>query len=257
MDAYVNGQGNGGQGGIVIAGQEMVKRFQLENKRLVYSNMRLEQENDDLARELVSSKIHLRKQLDALEDVNDSLRKQVKGLIGSNVDLNEDCKRLMDEVTLLKENFRSEVDKSEKEITRNLKIINDYKSITSQLSQRLEKESDKSKELVNELINSVEGCSNCHQKLVSIVKSFENGNGKPTCGDGTSTETCSSDDNSNNSSDGGNKKESSLDFKIRELELELAQTKLALVEAECVNQVSLVNFFTNNLMTAFNLGSCP
>lgn len=38
--------------------------FQRENRRLQETNMRLEQENDDLAHELVSSKIALRKDLD-------------------------------------------------------------------------------------------------------------------------------------------------------------------------------------------------
>lgn len=37
---------------------------QRENRRLQEANMRLEQENDDLAHELVSSKISLRKDLD-------------------------------------------------------------------------------------------------------------------------------------------------------------------------------------------------
>ncbi len=38
--------------------------MQRENKRLVEANMRLEQENDDLAHELVTSKIALRNDLD-------------------------------------------------------------------------------------------------------------------------------------------------------------------------------------------------
>ena len=38
--------------------------LQRENKRLLEANMRLEQENDDLAHELVTSKIALRNDLD-------------------------------------------------------------------------------------------------------------------------------------------------------------------------------------------------
>lgn len=38
--------------------------LQRENRRLQEANMRLEQENDDLAHELVTSKIALRKDLD-------------------------------------------------------------------------------------------------------------------------------------------------------------------------------------------------
>lgn len=250
-DAYINGQGTGhgsGHGssqsaGIVISGEEVVRRFQVENKRLVYSNMRLEEENDDLARELVSSKIMLRKQLDTLEDVTDSLRKEIKQLITTNCDLEEDKGRLSDEVTLLKDNFRSEVDKCEREIGRNLKIINDYKSITSQLSQRLEKESEKQEKelekkekelekkekLIISLVDATRDCDHCHEKMILVMNSSQHSNGslsdtdKHTLGSGE-TET----DNT-----------PTLDAKIRELELELAQTKLALVEAECVNQVSV------------------
>lgn len=38
--------------------------FQRENKRLLENNMRLEQENDDLAHELVECKLALRSELD-------------------------------------------------------------------------------------------------------------------------------------------------------------------------------------------------
>lgn len=222
----------------------------MENKRLVYSNMRLEQENDDLARELVSSKIMLRKQLDALEDVNDSLRKEVKNLISTNCELEEDGKRLIDEVTLLKENFRTEVDKSEKEIARNLKIIHDYKSITSQLSQRLETESDKNKQLINELINTVKDCPTCYGKVVNVKRLHENNFNGADSPDGVNDQS-GDNFNDNHTRDSGKNDSNNVESKIRELELELAQTKLALVEAECVNQVSLVcltNISTTNLI---------
>ena len=40
--------------------------FQRENKRLLENNMRLEQENDDLAHELVDCKLALRNELDTV-----------------------------------------------------------------------------------------------------------------------------------------------------------------------------------------------
>lgn len=42
----------------------LLASLQRENRRLQEANMRLEQENDDLAHELVTSKIALRKDLD-------------------------------------------------------------------------------------------------------------------------------------------------------------------------------------------------
>ena len=46
--------------------EDSIERFERENRRLQEANMRLEQENDDLAHELVTSKIALRKDLDNL-----------------------------------------------------------------------------------------------------------------------------------------------------------------------------------------------
>ena len=48
----------------VIKGLHCTHFFQRENKRLMEANMRLEQENDDMAHELVESKLNLSKQLD-------------------------------------------------------------------------------------------------------------------------------------------------------------------------------------------------
>ncbi|CAF87455.1 unnamed protein product, partial [Tetraodon nigroviridis] len=45
-----------------------IERYERENRRLQEANMRLEQENDDLAHELVSSKIALRKDLDNVRE---------------------------------------------------------------------------------------------------------------------------------------------------------------------------------------------
>ena len=46
---------------------------QRENKRLMEANMRLEQENDDMAHELVESKLSLGKKLDEAQDTAESL----------------------------------------------------------------------------------------------------------------------------------------------------------------------------------------
>ena len=44
--------------------EDPVERLERENRRFIEANMRLEQENDDLAHELVTSKIALRNDLD-------------------------------------------------------------------------------------------------------------------------------------------------------------------------------------------------
>ncbi|KAK2120289.1 Rab GTPase-activating protein 1 [Saguinus oedipus] len=57
--------------------EDPIERFERENRRLQEANMRLEQENDDLAHELVTSKIALRKDLDNKHYMDHSLPAQV------------------------------------------------------------------------------------------------------------------------------------------------------------------------------------
>ncbi|CAF90912.1 unnamed protein product [Tetraodon nigroviridis] len=83
----------------------------LRTPRPVEATMRLEQENDDLAHELVTSKIALRNDLDQLKEV-----------------------------------FRRELEKAELEIKKTAAIITEYKQICSQLSTRLEKQQAATKE---------------------------------------------------------------------------------------------------------------
>uniref|UniRef100_A0A3P9KUT4 Rab GTPase-activating protein 1 n=1 Tax=Oryzias latipes TaxID=8090 RepID=A0A3P9KUT4_ORYLA len=158
-----------------------IERYERENRRLQEANMRLEQENDDLAHELVSSKIALRKDLDNLKEM---------------------CRR--------------ELDKSESEIKKNGSIIGEYKQICSQLSERLEKQQTATRGELEKIRSKVEGCEKC--------SSLFNKEGRvraavTTAPAGGTEET--------------DEEKESLKNQLREMELELAQTKLQLVEAEC------------------------
>uniref|UniRef100_A0A8D3BDY6 Rab GTPase-activating protein 1 n=1 Tax=Scophthalmus maximus TaxID=52904 RepID=A0A8D3BDY6_SCOMX len=117
-----------------------IERYERENRRLQEANMRLEQENDDLAHELVSSKIALRKDLDNAEEKADALNKELLLTKQKLVDSEDEKRRLEEESAQLKEMCRRELDKSESEIKKNGSIIGEYKQICSQLSERLEKQ---------------------------------------------------------------------------------------------------------------------
>ncbi|KAI1305375.1 Rab GTPase-activating protein 1 [Halotydeus destructor] len=130
-------------------------------------------------------------------------------------ELEEDKERLLDEVEQLKEVCRRELGRAEAEITRNAQIISDYKQITATMSGRLEKEEAKNKNLLSQMSSAFSNCDKCSAIVVSLTN-------------GRATEQSKSKDNS----DQGN----TVEQRVRELELELAQTKLALVEAECQNQ---------------------
>ncbi|RWS30027.1 rab GTPase-activating protein 1-like protein [Leptotrombidium deliense] len=195
--------------------EDPVDRLSRENKRLVESNMRLEQENDDLAHELVTSKIHLRKELDFAEDRADTLNKELLAANTSLIELEDEKKRLQDEVSQLKEICRRELERAEHEISRNSSIISDYKQICSQLSTRLEKEQQESKESLSKIFSAIKECERCCLLFKDENVSQVNGGDEiDENGEVTKAEN----------------------RRIRELELELARTKLALVEAECKNQ---------------------
>uniref|UniRef100_A0A8C1FNJ5 Rab GTPase-activating protein 1 n=1 Tax=Cyprinus carpio carpio TaxID=630221 RepID=A0A8C1FNJ5_CYPCA len=181
-----------------------IERYERENRRLQEANMRLEQENDDLAHELVSSKIALRKDLDNAEEKSDALNKELLITKQKLVESEDEKRRLEEESAQLKEMCRRELDKSESEIKKNSSIIGEYKQICSQLSERLEKQQTANKGELEKI--RVSGDSNTHSRL------------------------CAPKEGSEEDTD---EEKEVLKNQLREMELELAQTKLQLVEAEC------------------------
>ncbi|XP_035753961.1 rab GTPase-activating protein 1-like [Egretta garzetta] len=151
-----------------------------ENRRLQEASMRLEQENDDLAHELVTSKIALRNDLDQLKEV-----------------------------------FRKQLEKAESEIKKTTAIIAEYKQICSQLSTRLEKQQAASKDELEVVKGKVMACKHC-----SEIFSKEGALKLPAVS--TENKGIETDD-----------EKDALKKQLREMELELAQTKLQLVEAKC------------------------
>jgi len=246
-----------------------VARLQRENAKLTENNLRLEQENDDLARDLVASKIQLRAQLDALEDETEELN---RALVNSNQDCQgyqstisdmEDEKiRLEIEVSQLKEVCRRELHRAESESARDNTIISDYKKICSQLSERLDAQLESINKFVETVLDTLkdnEQCDNrsCHdifqieaenflqtlkydgqQRSVSAADSVNSI--KPNLQRKSSTDSERSNRpvgayarSASSQPTSGEAKIEQLTKRIDELEVELARTKLALVEAEC------------------------
>ncbi|XP_024154621.1 rab GTPase-activating protein 1 isoform X2 [Oryzias melastigma] len=193
-----------------------IERYERENRRLQEANMRLEQENDDLAHELVSSKIALRKDLDNAEEKADALNKELLLTKQKLVDSEDEKRRLEEESAQLKEMCRRELDKSESEIKKNGSIIGEYKQICSQLSQRLEKQQTATRGELEKIRSKVEGCEKCSSLF------NKEGRVRPAVTTAPAGGTEETDE-----------EKESLKNQLREMELELAQTKLQLVEAEC------------------------
>ncbi|XP_032334263.1 rab GTPase-activating protein 1 isoform X1 [Camelus ferus] len=195
--------------------EDPIERFERENRRLQEANMRLEQENDDLAHELVTSKIALRKDLDNAEEKADALNKELLMTKQKLIDAEEEKRRLEEESAQLKEMCRRELDKAESEIKKNSSIIGDYKQICSQLSERLEKQQTANKVEIEKIRQKVDDCERCRE--------FFNKEGRIK---GVSSAQDVLDEDTD-------EEKETLKNQLREMELELAQTKLQLVEAEC------------------------
>lgn len=193
-----------------------IERYERENRRLQEANMRLEQENDDLAHELVSSKIALRKDLDNAEEKADALNKELLLTKQKLVESEDEKRRLEEESAQLKEMCRRELDKSESEIKKNGSIIGEYKQICSQLSERLEKQQTATRGELEKIRSKVEDCEKCSSLFNKEGRVRATVNSAPPGGSEESDE-----------------EKEALKNQLREMELELAQTKLQLVEAEC------------------------
>ncbi|XP_059922802.1 rab GTPase-activating protein 1-like isoform X8 [Gadus macrocephalus] len=201
--------------------EDPIDRYQRENRRLQEASMRLEQENDDLAHELVTSKISLRNHLDQVEDKADVLNKELLNTKERLVETEEEKRRQDEETAQLKEVFRRELEKAESEIKKTTAIIAEYKQICSQLSSRLEKQQVATKEEMDIVRSKVMSCERCRD-----VFSAEG-----------PLHTLAPSQEGLRASRGDDEKDSLMD-QLRELELELAQTKLQLVEAKCRIQLN-------------------
>ncbi|XP_076133924.1 rab GTPase-activating protein 1-like isoform X1 [Alosa pseudoharengus] len=195
--------------------EDPIDRYQRENRRLQEASMRLEQENDDLAHELVTSKIALRNDLDQAEDKADALNKELLNTKQRLVETEEEKRRQEEETAQLKEVFRRELEKAESEIKKTTAIIAEYKQICSQLSTRLEKQQAATKEELDIVKSKVMPCERCREVFSK---------------DGPLQMPAMSQDSHPSEQD---EEKDSLKAQLRELELELAQTKLQLVEAKC------------------------
>ncbi|XP_023338421.1 LOW QUALITY PROTEIN: rab GTPase-activating protein 1-like [Eurytemora carolleeae] len=171
-----------------------VTRYERENKKLMADNLRLERENDVLAQQLLTSKISMRSELDKLEDIKETLEKELAISRQLNDELSGEKNLITEEADQLKLVLKRELTKLESELLSKENIIVDYKQITKQLSSKLERKEERG------------AVKNPSDKALS---------------------------------------------RVQELELELAQTKLALVETECKNQ-DLAHQFSTQASSAQN-----
>ncbi|XP_018572727.1 rab GTPase-activating protein 1-like isoform X2 [Anoplophora glabripennis] len=117
----------------------------------------------------------------------------------------EERKLMIDEISQLKEMLMREVNQAEIDKKSNMTIINDFKTIRQRLDTQLHAANAELNDLKFKILN----CETCSKHIQKNNSDITNSNMMEAVNDSE---------------------------RIRELELELAQTKLAHVEAECRNQ---------------------
>lgn len=211
-----------------------LEHLEAEKKRLMLTCIRLEQENDDLSQELLStckSKIKLQSALDVAEDKAETLNGLLLNTRSQMVDVEEEKSRLLEEAKNLKEMCRKQNDTFETENRNNRKIIEEYKQICKNYQSKFEAECERSireMELIKEKLKSCDNCANYIAELTE--KNGVNDNVNLT--DPESIEA--------------SKYKDSLLQKITDLESELIRTKVRLAESEDRNGLLAGRLHTTN-----------
>lgn len=193
---------------------------------------RLERESDLLAAEISTSKLTMRAQLDLSEDKIDSLSAELSRKNKYLAELEDEKKLLEVEANRLKEICRRELETVETRADQREKISQEYKEICSKLSARLEEQ----EKLNKELKENISACGQCSQFIVDENKDGDNSSSSGSFMDGL---------RKNSGEDNDEIKR--LEQRIHDLEIELAQTKLELVETKCTNQALHHKLSINNL----------
>ncbi|KAM9707411.1 rab GTPase-activating protein 1-like [Menidia menidia] len=215
--------------------EDPLDKYLRENRRLQKVSLRLEQENDNLAHRLITSKIALRNALDKAEDRVDELTKDLLQTRQKLRATEEEKRDKEEEAGMLKEVCRKELERTEQEIRRSSVIIADYKQICSQLTLRLERQQAAHREELVSLKSAIQACSHCRH----IAESINSDHHSETAveAEGPRLNEQSREEKKEGPTQADQRKEDqekeSLGAQIRELEQELAQTKLQMVEARC------------------------
>ncbi|CAN0388368.1 unnamed protein product [Lampetra fluviatilis] len=138
--------------------------------RLSALNLRLEQENDDLARQILRDKASLRAQLDLVESRVELLTQQLQ-LLGVRLKETEEEKRRADtETTQLKEVCRRELSSVERATVANHDAIATHKQMSSRLSAQLEELSADGRRSVDLVRSRSQACARCSALLSGLLK---------------------------------------------------------------------------------------
>ena len=226
-----------------IESQDPLERLERENCRLKEQILRLERENDDLAHELVTSKIGLQSRLDTTEDQLETTLNQVVRKSRECEEFAERERQLRSELEQLKQKCRLEVSRLEEEQRRADGVIAEYKRICTDLGVAADEDKRQFKEQKRIVAARISGCDRCATELSDWigVESPQRPRSAMSNGSSGNKEENGGNDLANGCTPALHMMElveriQQREEHIRQVELELAQTKLALVESQCQNQ---------------------
>ncbi|UJR10785.1 hypothetical protein I4U23_014972 [Adineta vaga] len=206
-------------------GELPLQRLELDNKRLTEICMRSELENEMLALELVNDRVKLKSNLDEAEDRIETLTKEVQATRTIIRESEQHTIRLNEESENIREAFRRTCD----ELQQTQKIVSDYKQICSQLNHQLDKQKDKYRNKIESIQNRC--CDSCKSTINNIISPASSNASTPE------RETMNNNDNyEENDLPSISSIPSSVADRLRQVEIELAEKKLALTQALCENQ---------------------
>nr|VZH92786.1 unnamed protein product [Spirometra erinaceieuropaei] len=212
-----------------------LRALQRESWQLRDQCSRLEKENETLADEVLVSKTTMQKQIEKLEDMVESLKMELFAAQKELVEKQEECDFMEKETRQVKDMLRTILEQHKAERQQQTAIIEEYKTITSNLSKRvdaLENSTERICRLPAAVVETLVHCSGeCRASLDSYLPGWDQ-----TSDNGLS----SPDDHTGRRKDRGegevNEEVTSLRRRVKELELDLAHNKVKLVDEQCQQQ---------------------
>lgn len=196
-----------------------MQRLENENKRLREVCMRSELENEMLALELVNDRVRLKESLDKSEDRIESLSRELQATRSILRESEQHTIRLNDELQQIRQAFQQTCE----ELQQTQKIVNDYKQICSKLNDRIEKNKERQREKFDFLQKN--SCDSCRTTISRV-------NSPSSASD---VETAEEENEEMFGRENQSRNDSMAD-RLRQVEIELAEKKLALTQALCENQ---------------------
>ncbi|KAM7535741.1 hypothetical protein Aperf_G00000090868 [Anoplocephala perfoliata] len=199
--------------------------MQREIQRLRDEHNRLDKENDDLAESLLSKETTLQARIEKLENEVETLTQELKNTSHELTEKEEECSLLERDSVKVKSMFRDALAKDEEQKT----IIAEYKTITANLSQKLEEasaqikmassENSVSQKLSQTVVEAVLACNGDCRKFLDEYSPGWSSQSACVISNGDEIEELEG-----------------LRNRVKELEIELAHNKVKCVDAECLSQ---------------------